>query len=367
MHHDIAIIGAGLSGLYAARLLQQAGADYVVLEAAPRTGGRILSLGADDGRGACDMGPSWFWPAYQPRMPALVRELGLRAFPQANTGALMWEESATECIRYEGGAPDDGSMRIHGGTAALIEAIAAEIPDERVLLGHRVAALRRTPDGVALAASTATGSAITCDARVVICTLPPRLLAQAVAFDPPLPEQTRASWTAVPTWMAGNAKFVAIYERAFWRDAGLSGEGRSRVGPLVEIHDASDEHGLAALTAFVGTPPQARMSAGDQLQDAAIAQLVRMFGSDAGQPVACLIKDWAADPLGATADDMQPLYAHPQYGRHASPPDEWAGPLILGGTESAPTYGGYMEGALEAAEMAVAAAITTGSGGAASA
>lgn len=356
MHHDIAIIGAGLSGLYAARLLQQAGADYVVLEAAPRTGGRILSLGADGGRGACDLGPSWFWPAYQPRMPELVRELGLRAFPQANAGALMWEESATECIRYEGGAPDDGSMRIHGGSAALIDALAAEIPADRVLLGHRVTALRRTPDGVAVEATTTTDSGVTCDARVVICTLPPRLLAHAVAFDPPLPEDVRASWAAVPTWMAGNAKFVAIYERAFWRDAGQSGEGRSRLGPLVEIHDASDEHGLAALTAFVGTPPQARRDAGDQLQGAAIAQLTRLFGPAAEQPVACILKDWATDPLVATSDDSQPLFAHPSYGRHPQPPGEWAGRVILGGTESAGVYGGYMEGALEAAEAAVATA-----------
>ncbi|MCX6408976.1 MAG: FAD-dependent oxidoreductase [Actinobacteria bacterium] len=356
MYHDIAIIGAGLSGLYAARLLQQAGADYVVLEAAHRTGGRILSLGADGTRGPCDMGPSWFWPAYQPRMPSLVRELGLRTFPQANTGALVWEESATECIRYEGGAPDDASMRIHGGTATLIDSLAAEIPAGRVLPGHRVTALRQTPQGIAVEVSTDTGPGITCEARIVICTLPPRLLAQAVRFDPPLPEAVRSSWISVPTWMAGNAKFVGIYERAFWRDAGLSGEGRSRVGPLVEIHDASDEHGLAALIAFVGTPPQARMGALDHLREAAIAQLVRLFGQPAEHPVACLIKDWAADPLVATTDDMQPLYAHPQYGRHASPSGEWAGRLLLGGSESAPTYGGYMEGALEAAEMAVAAA-----------
>ena len=356
MQCDIAIIGAGLSGLYAARLLQQAGADYVVLEAAPRTGGRILSLGADGGRGPCDLGPSWFWPAYQPRMPALVRELGLRAFPQANTGALMWEESTTECIRYDGGAPADGSMRIHGGTTALIEALAGEVAAERVLVGHRVAALRQTPQGVAIEVSTEAGTEVTCVARMVICTLPPRLLAESVAFDPPLPDDVRSSWTAVPTWMAGNAKFVAIYEHAFWRDAGLSGEGRSRVGPLVEIHDASDEHGLAALTAFIGTPPQARLDAGHALQDAAIAQLVRLFGPAAQHPVACLIKDWAADPLVATADDMQPLYAHPQYGRQAPPPGDWSGRLVLGGTESASTYGGYMEGALEAAETAVAAA-----------
>ena len=356
MHHDIVIIGAGLSGLYAARLLQQAGADYGVLEAAPRTGGRILSLGADGGRGPCDLGPSWFWPAYQPRMPALVRELGLRAFPQANTGALMWEESTTECIRYDGGAPADGSMRIHGGTTALIEALAGEVPAERVLVGHRVTALRQTPQGVAVDVSTEAGTEVTCAARMVICTLPPRLLAESVAFDPPLPDDVRSNWTAVPTWMAGNAKFVAIYEHAFWRDAGLSGEGRSRVGPLVEIHDASDEHGLAALTAFIGTPPQARPDAGHALQDAAIAQLVRLFGPAAQHPVACLIKDWATDPLVATTDDMQPLYAHPHYGRQAPPPGDWSGRLVLGGTESAPTYGGYMEGALEAAETAVAAA-----------
>ena len=328
----------------------------MVLEAAPGIGGRILSLGADGARGPCDLGPSWFWPAYQPRMPALVRELGLRAFPQANFGALMWEESATECVRYEAGAPDDGSMRIHGGTATLIDALSAEVPAERVLLGHRVTALRRTPHGVAVAARTESGMDVTCDARVVICTLPPRLLARAVAFDPPLPDAILGNWNAVPTWMAGNAKFVAIYEHAFWRDAGLSGEGRSRVGPLVEIHDASDEHAFAALTAFIGTPPQARLDAGDALQDAAIAQLVRLFGPAAQHPVACLIKDWAADPLVATADDMQPLFAHPQYGRQAPPPGDWTGRLVLGGTESAPMYGGYMEGALEAAEMAVAAA-----------
>ena len=357
MHHDIAIVGAGLSGLSAARLLQHAGADYVVLEAAPRTGGRIVSLGADGAPGPFDLGPSWYWPAYQPRMPSLVRELGLRAFPQANAGALLWEESATECIRYEGGAPDDGSMRLHGGTAALIDALAADIPTERLLLGHRVTALRQTPQGISVLVRGEAGPGVTCDARVVICTLPPRLLAQTVMFDPPLPEAVRSSWTDVPTWMAGNAKFVAIYEHAFWRDAGLSGEVRSRVGPLVEIHDASDGHGLSALTAFVGTPPQARMGAADHLRDAAIAQLVRLFGQAAQHPVDCLIRDWAADPLVATADDMQPLYAHPQYGHHASPPDEWADRLILGGTESAMTYGGYMEGALEAAEMAVTAAI----------
>ncbi len=221
---------------------------------------------------------------------------------------------------------------------------------------HRVTALRQTPQGISVQLSAEAGPDVAYQTRTVICTLPPRLLAPTVEFDLPLPEAVRSSWTAVPTYMPGNAKFVAIYEHAFWRDASLSGEGRSRVGPLVEIHDACDGHGLAALTAFVGTPPQAGMGALDHLCEAAIAQLVRLLGPAAQHPVACLLRDRAADPLLATADDMQPLYAHPQYGRHASPPGEWAGCLILGGTESAPTYGGDMEGALEATEVAVAAA-----------
>lgn len=357
MRHDIVVVGAGLSGVHAARLLHRAGADFVVQEASPRIGGRILSLGTDGGRGPFDMGPSWYWPAFQPRMPELVRELGIRAFPQAGAGALVWEETPAECTVFERGAPDDGSMRIDGGAAALVEALLADVPAERVMTGHRITDLRCTPGGVSMEVACADGATTTLDARVAICTLPPRLLARSVGFDPPLPEAVRADWIGVPTWMAGTAKFVAVYERPFWQDAGLSGEGRSRVGPLVEIHDASDPHGRAALTAFVGTPAHARSGADQQLRDAAVAQLARLFGDDAAHPVACLLKDWVADPLVATDDDMQPLRAHPSYGGEASPPGEWAERLLLGGTESARTHGGYMEGALEAAEAAVAAAL----------
>ena len=84
MNHPVLVIGGGLAGLTAARLLHRAGIDFQLLEARNRLGGRILSTDAsgavsDDG---FDLGPSWFWPGMQPRMAAFVEELGLSYFAQ---------------------------------------------------------------------------------------------------------------------------------------------------------------------------------------------------------------------------------------------------------------------------------------------
>jgi monoamine oxidase len=352
---EVLIIGGGLGGVHAARLLERTGVDHVLLEGAGRLGGRILSepVGAEGQVSTYDLGPAWFWPAFQQRMPQLVAELGLSAFPQRMDGALMWEESPTTCTRFDGGAPADGSMRLAGGLQALISALAADGGGSHVELQQRVTALRMDGQGVSADAVDAHGDVTTRTAARVISTLPPRLLARTVAFDPPLPAEVLADWASVPTWMAGQAKVIAVYERAFWREAGLSGEARSRVGPLVEIHDASAQSGLPALSGFVGVGAEARAGAGARVTEAAVAQLTRLFGPDAEHPVAVLYKDWAADPLVATPDDFAPLITHPTYGRHMPPPKQWARRLVLAGTETAGAQGGYMEGALVASDAAV--------------
>ena len=122
----VAIIGAGLAGLHAARLLHRAGVDFHLFEARDRVGGRILTV---DDRGALaedgfDLGPSWFWPQMHPVMAALVDELGLPFFQQHGTGDLVFERTLRESPqRVPGFAQEPTSMRLAGGTAALVRAL----------------------------------------------------------------------------------------------------------------------------------------------------------------------------------------------------------------------------------------------------
>ena len=50
--------------------------------------------------------------------------------------------------------------------------------------------------------------------------VPPRLLEASVAFEPDIDPAARRRWRETPTWMAPHAKFFALYDRPFWRDAG---------------------------------------------------------------------------------------------------------------------------------------------------
>lgn len=354
----VVVMGGGLAGLYAAWRLTQVGAEVVLLEAQQRLGGRILSEplpGLTHAAGAtCDLGPTWYWPAMQTRLPQLIRQLGLHAFEQPADGAALFEPSPGHRQRMAYSPAMAGSMRLRGGMASLITALASHIDPGRVRLGHRVVGLHRVDGALELDIAAGDGGpGRRLRATAVICTLPPRLLAWRVSFDPPLPDAVIDGWSAVPTWMAAQAKFVAVFERAFWRDAGLSGQAQSRVGPLVEIHDATEPGGQPALFGFVGVPADVRRKAGAQLHQAALAQLQRLFGPDAAAPLCTFYKDWADDPFIATSDDETAPPSHPAYGAHAAMPGCWQRRLWLAGTESACEHGGYLEGALEAAELAV--------------
>ena len=60
-HVDVAVIGAGLAGLTAARILARAGLSVRVLEARDRVGGRTLSHRTEHGE-VVDLGAQWLGP-----------------------------------------------------------------------------------------------------------------------------------------------------------------------------------------------------------------------------------------------------------------------------------------------------------------
>lgn len=345
---QILIIGAGLAGLGLARRLEAAGADYCVVEARSRPGGRILSLPA--GGAGFDLGPAWFWPG-QPRIAQLAQDLGIEAFEQYADGGAIFQAADGLVRRGLRFSTMAGALRLSGGMAALSDAMARSLPAGRLLLDHRVTALSRK-DGHIEASMASKGQPLTIAAAQAVLALPPRLAAQ-IRLTPELAREQVAALMEIPTWMAGHAKIVAVYPTPFWRAAGLSGDAVSERGPLAEIHDASPVSGLpGALFGFVATPPAARIGRMDDIKRAAVGQLAELFGPHARQPLDVLAKDWCADAETSTALDYRPLAGHPAYGLPRRLSRLWDGRLILASTEIGAANGGLLEGALEAGEAA---------------
>jgi monoamine oxidase len=93
---DVIVVGAGLSGLMAARkiLKSQETASVMVLEARDRVGGRMFAQQAGrERKGWVDLGGQWIGEG-QARMRALAEELGLEIFESSTDGSAV--------IRYDG-------------------------------------------------------------------------------------------------------------------------------------------------------------------------------------------------------------------------------------------------------------------------
>jgi len=351
----VAIVGGGLAGLHAFRLLRAAGVEPLLLEARDRLGGRILTVD-DAGRPAADgfdLGPSWYWPRMQPAIADLVAELALPAFPQHSDGDVLFERMSREGPqRYHGDAQEPLSFRLTGGTGALVGALARELPSERVLLGTRVTAMTLADDRVELTI-TRDGGTEALTAGRVIAAVPPRLLDASVSFAPTQEPATARRWREAPTWMAPHAKFLAVYDRPFWREAGLSGTAQSMVGPMPEMHDATTASGQPALFGVLGVGAEQRAALGEAaLTRACLDQLGRTFGPEALTPRVTLIKDWAADPLTATAADRVAA-GHPAVDPAPWVSGPWQERLALAGSETSPSEPGYLAGAVVAAARAV--------------
>ena len=351
---DVVVVGAGLSGLSVASALCARGAAVALLEARPRVGGRLLThtsssaASPSDGGGALDLGATWRWPG-ESRVAALVQALGLPSFPHFERGDALAEGPAGAPQRLRESGVMGGPARFGGGTASLAAALAERLPPGVLRLSTPVERIACADAGVGLEVACVDGSVFAASAAVVVA-LPPALAAATLAFAPPLPPALAAAAAGTSTHMGGCAKTVVRYATPFWRDAGLSGAAFSRRGPLSEVHDHSGPGGSpAALLGF--------SAGGAPAREALLAQLVRLFGPAAAQPLEVTTLDWAAERYTAVPPGSPPQ-TRPMGGPEFAPGAACAamgGRLLWAATETAETHAGHMEGALAAAERTVRA------------
>ena len=119
--YDVAVVGAGLAGLTAARRLHEAGRSVVVLEARDRVGGRNLDHRLGAGK-VVELGGQWTGPG-QREVMALARELGVATFPTYGRGdSLYYRGGALE--RYRGDIPPTAPATL-GDLASVIASLNA--------------------------------------------------------------------------------------------------------------------------------------------------------------------------------------------------------------------------------------------------
>jgi monoamine oxidase len=349
---DAAIVGGGLCGVALARSLFRQGRAVALFEARERLGGRILSVATSRSGGVADLGPCWFWPATQPLMKSLVAELGLASIPQHDDGSSLHLNDPDKAPdRIDGRKLHEDARRLPDGMAQLIDVMAKDLPSDLLRFNHVLTEVSDRTDHVVLTFADG-DDIIEVEARQVVLAVPPRLLEQGVRFTPALDETTREAIRGAATWMAAQAKVVFLYDRAFWREAGQSGNAfvTHEQAVIGEIFDACDSNGRhAALAGFLALSPELRASFSAGLPLLMTSQMVQVFGAVL-EPVGQHYQDWANEPFTCSGlDRTSPGNEHLTVANPMLRRPLWDGRLHLAGSETAAGGAGYLEGALEAA------------------
>ncbi len=345
MDKKILIIGGGISGLFLGYRLKNEGFSIKVLEANNRIGGRIFTKKIHETK--VELGATWLW-RYNEELLKLSRELNISLFEQNMSGEALFEATNSNLPqRFLLPKNQEISYRIAGGTATILEKLSEGFSDEELLLNQKI--IKINDDKTSIKVITEDSGFI---ADIVISTIPPQLLVNSVEFSPELDSNLIQVTNNTHTWMKDSIKFVVVYKTPFWKENGLSGVGFSNIGPFTEIYDHSDfENNHFTLMGFLNGKliNETKLSREEKVME----QLYKFFGEEGKNYISYQEKVWSNDKLLNFKNDRF-INSHFNNGHQIYQQKYLNGKLIIAGSETSPSYGGYMEGAIYRGNQIVA-------------
>jgi monoamine oxidase len=445
---DVVVVGAGLSGIAAAKEIVKAGRSVVVLEAQDHVGGRTLSTPITSNwameRGAEGLQDT----SAQTVMTAFAREVGIDPFRKVPTGnnvyyrngsrqlydrngpsgrippdligivddepglvlleqmaaqvptdkpwtaanAEQWDSKTFETWKLENMRTDNGRFLLDLGTniflacrprdVSLLESLAliarfdvkpapghsktqqeiettgvCKFPygaqqvcvrhaqqlgmGDNVLLNSPVRAIQQDQNGVRVLTDDQTFNA-----KHAIVAMPP-FITRYIAYDPPLPPSRASLLQRFP--MGSLFKFHAVYDKPWWREAGLTGEAFADTYPVKFCSDGTPPDGSPGVLFGFILGQDARLAVqqtpGDR-RGAVLGNLATFFGDEALYPSQYLEKSWSEDIWSRGAfDAFTPPGVLLDFGEDITAP---FGRVHWSGTEAALKWTASMEGAVRA-------------------
>jgi len=340
---EIIIIGAGLSGLTVAYNLRKRGIFCKVLEAQDRIGGRIQTVYGSAGT-PMEMGATWFGEVHQ-HLLKLIQELEIGFFKQKEQGTALFETMSFEPPhQYYIPESESSSYRIQGGTSVLVQSLAKYVREENICLNTEIREIKEHGDQVKLLDQN--GKEHSC--HYLVLAMPPRVFVKSIKVYPELPKEANELLQNVQTWMSGSIKFSVEYASPFWREKGFSGNVYSQSGLATEMYDHTNfEESKFALKGFLNG--SAAHFSLEERQQRVINQLVHYYGQDAAGYLSYTDKLWDDKYIKSDQDGF--LLPHQNNGNPIFNQAFLRNKLFLTGAETSNVYGGYMDGAVRAANL----------------
>jgi len=256
-------------------------------------------------------------------------------------------------VAGEGGARE---FRVVGGAAIICERLSEKMKNHvSFRFGEAVVAVEQKEGLDEVHVSTNKGRIVRTK-RVISC-IPPNQVT-TIGWSPGLPAMLQYISAVSP--MALIIKFVLVYEKAYWRQEGYSGQvvssggvpvGGCDGGPVTTVMDGTNDQGVPALIGTLGGNMAVQWSTKTEaeLKQGILNTLEEFFGSWVQKPTKVLLKNWMHEKFVGG----WPVCIPGPGTMHAWPACRIpAGRVHFGGTETATVWIGSMEGEVQAGERA---------------